>query len=128
MPTRLPNARIVIIDPNTTTRDTLAQLLCFVPGVEVVGMSGSAYDALAQMPALQPTIMLLDLAVADGDGADAIALLVRQLPHVRVIALSAAGAAHVLTPALARVIGILLIKPITADTLSKAVRHARQGE
>jgi two-component system, NarL family, response regulator DevR len=115
-------------DAHATTRNTLAQLLFFVPGVEVVGMTGSAHDALAQMPALQPTIMLLDLAVADGAGADAIALLVRQLPHMRIIALSAAGAAHVLTPALARVIGILLIKPITADTLTKALRYARQGE
>jgi CheY-like chemotaxis protein len=62
----LDTQRILIVDDDATTRDSLAAALTTLGAVVAIAVSGRA--ALDAVATLQPTVVLSDLAMPDGDG------------------------------------------------------------
>jgi two-component system nitrate/nitrite response regulator NarL len=52
--------RVLIVDDHAMFREGLAELLNKAPGITVVGRCASSAEALGQLPATRPTIVLLD--------------------------------------------------------------------
>lgn len=65
----------------------IARLLAASVGLEVVAEASSAADALAQFEALDrpPDILVLDLALGDGDGLDVARALLARAPQLRIL-------------------------------------------
>ncbi len=59
---------ILIIDDEIPARDRLRRLVEAIPGCEVAGESGSATEALEQIRALKPHVLLLDISMPGMDG------------------------------------------------------------
>jgi pilus assembly protein CpaE len=126
MPTGQHKTRLLIVDDIATTRENLAKLLFFAKDVTVVGLAASGLDALAQASELQPDIILLDLTLPDIDSLEVVEMIANRMPPTRFILVTNEGAAHHLSGPLAPTVRAILVKPITSETLAKALRHARE--
>ena len=127
MPTRQPKTRLLIVDDIASTRENLAKLLFFAKDVTVVGLAASGQEALAQASELQADVILLDLTLPDIDSFEVVETIANRMPPTRFILLTNEGAAHHLSGPLAPTVRAILVKPITGDALTKALRHAREG-
>lgn len=80
--------RILIVDDHALVRDGVRSLLAGHPHAEVVGEAGDAEQALAQVEALRPTLVLLDIGMKRVDGLTLAARLRQSHPAVAVVMLS----------------------------------------
>jgi pilus assembly protein CpaE len=126
MPAGPAKTRLLIVDDIATTRENLAKLLFFTKDVTVVGLAASGQQAIAQVSQLQPDIVLLDLTLPDIDSLEVVETIANRVPPTRFILITNEGAAHYLSGPLAPTVRAILVKPITTDTLVKAIHHARE--
>jgi two-component system LytT family response regulator len=62
--------RVLIVDDERLARAELRRLLAAHPQVEIVGEAANAEEALHQVAALQPDLLLLDVQMPGGSGFD----------------------------------------------------------
>lgn len=79
--------RVLVVDDTPTLR-MLTRLALGGTGFDVVGEAGDGLAGLEQAKALQPDLVLLDLAMPVMDGLEALPLLRAALPRVRVVIVS----------------------------------------
>jgi signal transduction histidine kinase/DNA-binding NarL/FixJ family response regulator len=83
--------RVLVAARRPVLRAGLARLLTWSePGVEIVGEVGTAQQALAAWTALQPDVVLVDLALPGADGGAA-SLLLTAKPGLALVGLCEAG-------------------------------------
>ena len=87
-PVPAPTIRLLLVDDHPLVRDGLRARLEVVPGFEVVGEAGNADEALAQMAALRPSLVLMDVGMKDVNGIDLTAMLLVREPALQVLMLS----------------------------------------
>lgn len=79
---------VMLVDDNPTFLRVAAQFLEAHEGVTVIGTADGGEQALTQAEALQPQIILIDLAMPDLPGLKAIPRLREMLPDVGIVALT----------------------------------------
>lgn len=79
---------IFLIDDHSLLREGLTHLLESEDGFEICGQVGTAREALDQVPALDPDLVLLDMSLPDKNGLELIKDLRAICPHVRILVLS----------------------------------------
>ena len=120
--------RIMLVDDQALFRESLAMLLDAQPDLQVVGEATNGEAALAQVAALRPQVVLMDLRMPVLDGVAATRRLRAEHPDVQVIALTTFDDdADVFAALRAGAIGYLL-KDVAGATLFDAVRAASRGE
>jgi DNA-binding NarL/FixJ family response regulator len=120
--------RILLVDDQALFRESLALLLDAQPDLRVVGEAANGEAALAQVAALRPQVVLMDLRMPILDGVAATRRLRAEHPDVQVIALTTFDDdADVFAALRAGAIGYLL-KDVAGATLFDAVRAAARGE
>jgi DNA-binding NarL/FixJ family response regulator len=120
--------RILLVDDQALFRESLALLLDAQPDLHVVGEAANGDAALAQVAALRPQVVLMDLRMPILDGVAATRRLRAEHPDVQVIALTTFDDdADVFAALRAGAIGYLL-KDVAGATLFDAVRAAARGE
>ncbi len=119
--------RVLLVDDQPLFREALGVLLGARDGVEVVGEAGDGADALRQVRALSPDVVLMDLRMPVLDGIAATRRLREEHPEVRVLALTTFdGDEEVFAALRAGAVGYLL-KDTSGDRLAEAVRTAARG-
>ena len=84
--------RVLIVDDAPEIRARLQAMLKAVPGVEVVGCAAGAREALELAESTAPDVVVLDVALRDGDrGYAVLRELAQRQPQVQVIVLSNFG-------------------------------------
>jgi DNA-binding NarL/FixJ family response regulator len=126
-PVLAPLIRVVIVEDHAIVRTGLRMLIESQPGMEVIGESAKATDALkaGHGPA---DIILLDLDLGDENGQDHLPDILRVFASARVIVLTATAdsESHLLAAACgAR--GIVM-KEQAPETLVQAIRSVHAGE
>lgn len=71
----MTSLRVLLVDDERLARAELRRLLQAHPAVEIVGEAASAAEAMAQIAALQPDLLLLDVQMPGGSGFDLLAAL-----------------------------------------------------
>ena len=84
----LPLIRILLADDHPVVREGLRGMLAAEPDIDVVGAAASGAEAIALCRSLAPDVILMDLRMPDGDGAEAIGTIRAEREAVRIIVLT----------------------------------------
>lgn len=104
-----PRIRILMVEDELIVRKALSALLALEENILVVGEAGYGKEALAQVKALAPDVMLLDLNLPDCHGLDIIRALAYSGSSTRILVLTASTDDKILKEVLsAGAIGYLL--------------------
>jgi DNA-binding NarL/FixJ family response regulator len=80
--------RVMIVDDHPVVRMGLKTMLESEDDISVVGMAGSAGEALKEIERADPEVVLMDLRMPGMDGADAIAEMRHIWPAIRILVLT----------------------------------------
>jgi two-component system invasion response regulator UvrY len=80
--------RVLLVDDHELVRTGIRRILDEAPDMQVVGEAASGEEALNRAHTLRPQVVLMDLNMSGMGGIEATRRLVRQLPGVKVIALT----------------------------------------
>lgn len=80
--------RVIIADDHTIVRAGIKALLEKQPDIEIVGETSEGRETLRQVELLKPDMVLMDIAMPGMNGLEATALISRDFPQVRVLALT----------------------------------------
>jgi len=93
-------------------------------GFEPVGEARSVSEAVAAIPAAEPDVVLLDVHLPDGNGAE----VVEALPNVRFLALSVSDAAEDVIAVIRSGARGYVTKSISPPELADAIRRVHEGD
>jgi DNA-binding NarL/FixJ family response regulator len=77
-----------IVDDDADLRDSIVRYLTVKGGFTCVGQYGRAPDALANLPAEKPSVVLMDIKMKGMDGIECVRRLKEKMPDVLVIMLT----------------------------------------
>jgi DNA-binding NarL/FixJ family response regulator len=84
----MPPIRILIADDHTLFRHGIRALLDSVADLELVGEAATGDEAIAQVAALQPDVVLMDIKMPDLNGIEATRRILATDPHANVVVLT----------------------------------------
>ncbi|MGV9412170.1 response regulator [Nocardia sp. NPDC003693] len=118
---------VMVVDDHPIWRDGVARDLAEA-GFEVVATADGVASAARRAAAVQPAVVLMDMQLPDGNGADATGEVLRVSPRTHVLVLSASAERDdVLDAIKAGAIGYL-VKSASATELTDAVRATAAGQ
>jgi len=119
--------RVMIVDDHTMVRKGLVAFLKNEPALELVGEACDGREAIECCERFQPDVILMDLIMPELGGVAATRTIHQRWPQVQVIALTSFQEKELVQDALqAGAIGYLL-KNVSGDELSEAIRQAHGG-
>ena len=126
MPQAPPRARVAIVDDDAILREDLAQLVARAEGLEIAGVA----DALAGGRALlEPglDVLLIDLALPDGNGVELIREARERLANIKIIVVSIFGDARSVVRAIEAGADGYLLKGAGEQQAEEAIRSVLGG-
>ncbi len=118
---------VFLADDHAIVREGLVTLLAAQADIEVVGTADNGRDALIQVAALQPDVVILDISMPGQDGIETTRQMLAKWSHMPVVILSMhSGAQHVFHALEAGARGYLL-KESAAREIIEAVRVVQTG-
>jgi NarL family two-component system response regulator LiaR len=119
--------RVMIVDDHAMVRAGLATFLEVSDDLDFVGQATNGQEAVELCEQFQPDVILMDLVMPEMDGVTATQTIRESWPQVQVIALTSFQEKELVQDALeAGAIGYLL-KNVSMDDLTEAVRAAHAG-
>jgi DNA-binding NarL/FixJ family response regulator len=119
--------RVAIVDDQALVRAGLARILSPADGFEVVAECGDGRQAVEQLPAVRPDVVLMDVRMPALDGIAATAQLRRLDDPLAVLVLTTFGEDEVLWGAIEAGAAGFVLKDSTAEDLIAAVRAVAGG-
>jgi two-component system response regulator DevR len=120
--------RVYLVDDHEVVRRGLRELLEARPGIEVVGESGTAAQAIRRIPALRPNVAVIDMRLPDGTGVD-ICRSVRSIdPSIHTLILTSYDDADALFSAIMAGASGYFLKEVGGLELTDAVRRVAAGQ
>jgi DNA-binding NarL/FixJ family response regulator len=119
--------RVFLADDHAIVREGLVTLLAAQADMTVVGTAANGHEALLQVAALLPDVVILDISMPGQDGIETTRQMLAQWPRLPVVILSMhSGAQHVFHALEAGARGYLL-KESAAREIIEAVRMVQTG-
>lgn len=122
-----PSIRILLADDHPVVRDGLAAILGTQPDFEVVGMAATGLEAVRLAAEAAPDVVLLDLAMPEMDGVEALKSLRQSQPGVHVIVFTAFDTDERIIEAVQAGAQGYLLKGAPREEIFSAVRVAHAG-
>ena len=119
--------RIALVDDQAIVRAGLARILSPADGFEVVAECADGRQAVEELPALQPDVVLMDIRMPALDGVSATAQLRGMEDPLRVLVLTTFGEDEVLWGAIEAGAAGFVLKDSSAEDLIAAVRAVAGG-
>jgi NarL family two-component system response regulator LiaR len=119
---------VLLVDDHAVVRQGLRAYLDLVEGISVVGEARDGQEAVEQVRALVPDVVLLDLVMPRMDGIAATRAIRAASPNTRVIVLTSYGEDEKLFPAIKAGAISYLLKDVSAEALVLAIQAAKRGE
>ncbi len=127
-PTGTPTIRVLVADDHSVVRQGLRMFLLAQPDMELVGEAQNGREAVAQVRALAPDVVLMDLIMPEMTGIEATrAIRAANLPTYVLVLTTFLEDERIAEAIQAGAVGFLL-KDVEMDDLARAVRGASRGE
>lgn len=120
--------RVVLADDHTLVRAGLRKLLESIPDMEVVGEASDGIALLELATALEPKLILMDIAMPGLNGLEATARVVKASPQTRVVILSMHQSEEYVRQALRNGAAAYLLKDAAPLELNHALKAVLRGE
>ena len=122
-----PTTKIGIVEDNGSLRKTLASLIDSTPGFRCVCASGSAEDALVDIPKHRPDVVLMDIHLPGESGIACTARLTAQMEHLQIIMLTVYKDTKLIFQALKAGACGYVLKRSRPEEILDAVAEVRRG-
>jgi DNA-binding NarL/FixJ family response regulator len=119
--------RVFLVDDHEVVRRGVAEVLGDDPGITVAGEAGSAAEALVRVPAVRPDVVVVDMRLPDGDGAELCRGLRERVPGLRCLVLTSYSEQDALEAARRAGASGFLLKQVRGPALVSAVRTVATG-
>ena len=119
---------LLLVDDHPVVRDGLRGMFAAAPGFTVLGEASSGVEAVEMVFRIDPDVVLMDLRMPGGNGADAIAELTRRGTRARILVLTTYDTDTDTFPAIRAGATGYLLKDTGRDELVHAIRTAARGE
>ena len=80
--------QVFLVEDSSMVRQRLEALIAGVPGAEIAGRAAGASEAIREILASRPDLVVLDIQLAEGTGFDVLRQLHAQAPELDVVMLS----------------------------------------
>ena len=120
--------RVFLLDDHEIVRRGIRELLEGEPGIEVVGESGTAEEAVRRIPALRPDVAILDARLPDGSGIDVCRAVRSQDPSIRALILTSYDDDEALFAAIMAGAAGYVLKQVRGNDLVETVRRVAAGQ
>ena len=117
-------AGILICDDNDALRGLLRAVIDTGLGMHVVGEAADGYEVIAEAARLQPDVILLDLAMPNLSGLDALPEVHRIAPNAQIIVFSGFDSAAVADEVIALGAASYLEKGASPETIVARIAEA----
>jgi two-component system, NarL family, response regulator LiaR len=123
-----PRIRVLLVDDHVVVRRGLRLVFDLEDDLEVVGEAGDGREALVQVAALTPDVVVMDLLMPIMDGVEATRAIRTRFPDVEVVALTSVLEDRLVVDVVEAGAAGYLLKETRPDELFEAVRAAARGE
>lgn len=123
----MPKLRILLADDHAVVREGLKALISSQPDMEVVGEAADGIEAVTLAHVHVPDVMVIDVSMPGLSGSEATARICRELPAIRVLALSVHDEVGYVRQLLQAGASGYMLKRLAADALIAAVRSVAAG-
>ncbi len=120
--------RILVAEDHVIARVGVSTIVNMQPDMEIVGEAANGQQAVDMHRTLRPDITLLDIRMPILNGIEAAAVIKKEFPQARMVALSTYGGDEDIRRALNAGVQSYLTKDVLHDELLKAIRAVHQGE
>ena len=120
--------RVLLADDHALVRAGIRALLEKIPGVEVVGEAGTGRKALELVRSTLPNIVLMDIAMTELGGLEALPRITKDFPSVKVVILSAHANEEYVIRALREGASGYMLKDSATTELELAINSVIQGK
>jgi DNA-binding NarL/FixJ family response regulator len=120
--------RVLLADDHGLVRAGIRALLEKIPNVEVVGEAGTGREALELARSKLPSIVLMDIAMAELGGLEALPRITKDFPSVKVIILSAHASEEYVIRALREGASGYMLKDSATTELELAINSVIHGK
>ena len=118
---------IFLADDHPVVRDGLRAILETQPDFAVIGESGTGADTVAQVTALRPDVLLLDLEMPEMDGVEALRQIRQKSADTRVLVFTAYDSDERIPPAVQAGVQGYLLKGSPREQILDAIRVVHGG-
>jgi two-component system response regulator DevR len=119
--------RVFLVDDHEIVRRGVAEVLEEDPGIVVAGEAGSVAEAMARVPAVRPDVVVVDMRLPDGNGAEVCRQLRHRVPGVRTLVLTSYADPDAVAAAVRAGASGYLLKQVRGPALVSAVRTVAAG-
>ena len=119
--------RVALVEDQGGLRESLKSALTGVPGIHCVAACANAEQALAELPALHPQVVLMDINLPGMSGVECVRHLVERVPGVLVVMLTVYDNTEAIFNSLKSGACGYLHKPVRGRELVAAIRDVAAG-
>ncbi|HEV2434382.1 MAG TPA: response regulator transcription factor [Verrucomicrobiae bacterium] len=119
--------RVSIVEDNRGTRESLGELLERAPALCFVGAHSSGEEALRQIPAEAPDVVLMDINLPRMNGIECVARLKQQMPKTQVLMLTTYEESDLIFDSLRNGASGYLLKNMPPTELIQAIEQVHAG-
>jgi DNA-binding NarL/FixJ family response regulator len=118
---------VAIVEDDAPLRSSLTGILQRAPNCSCVGAFASAEEALREIPALSPQVVLMDINLPGMDGVQCVRQLAEVLPGAQILMLTVHEDTDTIFESLSAGAAGYLLKPVRAAELLAAVKDVSAG-
>lgn len=118
---------VALVEDNPGLRRSLETMLNRAPGIQCVGAFADGEQALLELPALRPRVVMMDINLPGMDGVQCVAHLSRDLPDTQIIMLTVYDNTDAIFESLAAGANGYLLKPVRTAQLVVAIKEVVAG-
>lgn len=121
------NISVAVVEDVKGTRDGLVTLLNRASGLKCIGAFATGEDALGEMPALQPDVVLMDINLPGMNGIKCVAQLKQSLPNTQMLMLTSYEDSELIFESLQVGASGYLMKNMDPEEIVQAVEQVHAG-